>query len=112
MHEPGHSGRGSGVVVPSGNSCGFGFRVVIRVLSQHIEPFLQLDVCGIRTEGLSQKRAIIFERQKPGQMGPESRVTGLGLDVMVEWDGGDISSFGCKMSCTLNKKNVFLYYLN
>lgn len=103
MQEPGHSGRGSTVVVvvvPFENSCGFGLTVVTRVLSQHTEPFLQLDVCGIRTEGLSQKAAIIFNRQNPGHMGPGSRVTGLGLGVtyLGGGDTGDEGSFGCKTS--------------
>lgn len=39
------------------------------VLSQHIEPLLHVDVCGIRTEGLSQNAAIILSKQKPGHLG-------------------------------------------
>lgn len=73
IHDPGHSSRlstGTALVVV----CGAG--VVVRgvgggalVLSQHTLPRLQLDVCGTKTDGRSQKAAIILNKQKPGQRG-------------------------------------------
>lgn len=40
-----------------------------RVLSQQTEPLWQLDVLGIKTDGRSQKAAIILSKQKPGHLG-------------------------------------------
>lgn len=39
------------------------------MLSQQIEPLLQLDVFGITTDGRSQNAAIILSKQNPGQLG-------------------------------------------
>ena len=75
IQEPGHSSRGSGAGVVGGGGvglvgCGRGFCVdAIRVLSQHTEPLLQLEVRGIRTEGRSQNAAIMFNKQNPGHLG-------------------------------------------
>ncbi len=75
MHEPGHSSRGSGGEVVVGGDValvtwGRGFCVdAIRLLSQQTEPLLQFDVLGIKTEGRSQKAAMIFRRQNPGHLG-------------------------------------------
>lgn len=75
MHEPGHSSRGSGGDVVVGGdvgfvTCGRGFCVdAIRLLSQHTEPLLQLDVLGIKIEGRSQNAAMMFKRQNPGHLG-------------------------------------------
>lgn len=66
MQDPGHGGRGLTVVVVFGYDCGFGGLVtanVVRVLSQHILPFWQFDVRGIKTSGLVQKPIIIVNRQ-------------------------------------------------
>lgn len=52
------------------------------VLSQQTDPLLQFDVCGIRTDGLSQNAAIMFKRQNPGHLGPDSTFGG-GCDVVV-----------------------------
>lgn len=92
IQDPGHSGLGSGdefvvgatVVVCVGEfGLGLGLGVVGAdlVLSQQIEPLLQFDVCGINTDGRSQNAAIIFNKQKPGQRGPES--TTCGREVVV-----------------------------
>lgn len=43
--------------------------VDIRESSQHTDPLLQLVVFGMITEGRSQKAAIMFRRQNPGQRG-------------------------------------------
>lgn len=94
IQEPGHSLLGSSVVVEvvSGGWCGRGLGLATvtaaLVLSQHTEPLLQFEVCGINTDGRSQNAAIIFRRQKPGQRGPRSGVVGLGLVVVI------ISSLG------------------
>lgn len=76
MQLPGHSGLGSTVVVVCGTMCGlglgFGGLVAALVLSQHTEPFLQFDVCGMSTDGRSQKAAIMFSKQNPGHRGPKS----------------------------------------
>lgn len=88
MQEPGHSGLGSTVVVvvTTGGCWGFGLglgvTVAALVSSQHTVPPLQFDVCGIRTDGLSQNAAIIFKRQNPGHFGP-SLVVGLCVVVVV-----------------------------
>lgn len=86
MHVPGHSARGSGalvvganVVVVTGRRVGGGlglFVVTARELSQHTDPCLQLAVREISTEGRSQKAAIIFSRQNPGQRGAGGGVGG------------------------------------
>lgn len=78
-HVPGHSSRGSGtgvvvVVVDwvvTGRLGGGRGRVVVDILesSQHTDPLLQFDVFGIMTEGRSQKAAMMFRRQNPGQRG-------------------------------------------
>lgn len=46
-------------------------RVVVDILesSQHTDPLLQFDVFGMMTEGRSQKAAMMFRRQNPGQRG-------------------------------------------
>lgn len=78
MQEPGHSGLSSGTavvvacVVVVGGGVGLGFCLAggaTLVLSQQIDPLLQVCVCGISTEGLSQNAAIILRRQKPGHLG-------------------------------------------
>lgn len=77
MHEPGHSGRGSGgndtVVVIGLGAVGLGLGLGVGggllVLSQHMEPDWQVDVFAMITLGRSQKAAIIVRRQKPGQAG-------------------------------------------
>lgn len=90
MHDPGHSGRGSIVVeVVVVNCCcglGLGLDIVVAalVLSQQTDPLLQFDVCGIKTDGLSQNAAMIFNKQKPGHLGPGSLVIGRGgLEVLL-----------------------------
>lgn len=88
IHDPGHSGLGSivVVVVTAGGCCGFGrgldVAVEALVSSQHTVPPLQFEVCGINTDGLSQNAAIIFKRQKPGHFGP-GLVVGLYVVVVV-----------------------------
>lgn len=83
MHEPGHSSRGSGGDVVVGGAvafvvCGRGFWVdAIRLLSQQTEPLLQLDVLGIKTEGLSQNAAIMFSKQNPGHLGRGALIDGI-----------------------------------
>lgn len=71
--------------------CGLGLGLacdaIDLVLSQQTDPLLQFDVCGIRTDGLSQNAAMIFSRQNPGHIGPGSRVTGLGVVVGLGVDG-------------------------
>lgn len=62
------------------------------VLSQQTEPLLQFAVCGIKTDGLSQKAAIILSKQNPGHLGPGSLVVGRGV-VLVILNSTD-SSFG------------------
>lgn len=79
IHVPGHSSLGSGagvvvvvvVVVVAGRRGGGRGRVVVetRESSQQTDPLLQFEVFGMITEGLSQKAAIIFSKQKPGQRG-------------------------------------------
>ena len=79
MQVPGHSSRGSGagvvvvvvVVVVTGRLGGGRGRVVVEILesSQQTDPLLQLEVLGMITEGLSQKAAMMFRRQNPGQRG-------------------------------------------
>lgn len=78
MHDPGHSSRGSGAAVVVVTGAGVGRRVGAgrgfgvandRVLSQQTEPRLQLAVFEMSTEGRSQKAAIIFSKQNPGQRG-------------------------------------------
>lgn len=81
MHVPGHSSRGSGgrvvvggrgvVGLVDGGRLGGGLVLMLLalVLSQHTEPLLQLEVFGIRTEGRSQKAAIMYSKQNPGHFG-------------------------------------------
>lgn len=98
MQDPGHSSLGSGGEVYAGGCVvvGAGLRVVGRglwvtnvlVLSQQIEPLLQVVVLDITTErnnyiqlivyrnwksklpaGFSQKAAIMFSIQNPGHLG-------------------------------------------
>lgn len=82
MHEPGHSGRPSGggggsvvVVVVGAGGRGLGFGAcaadgaATRVLSQHTEPRLHVDVYDTSTDGRSQNAAIRLSRQKPGHLG-------------------------------------------
>lgn len=100
MQDPGHSTLGSivVVVVVTGGWCGLGLGfdnvTTALVLSQQTDPRLQFDVCGIRTEGVSQKAAMMLRRQKPGHLGPGSGVVGLGLVVGV----GDTSSLVWKLT--------------
>lgn len=100
MHDPGHSGLGSTVVVVAGGWWGLGrglaVDVIALVLSQHTEPLLQFEVRGIRTEGLSQKAAMMFKRQRPGHLGRVSCVVVLSV-VLVVIGAGLLSSSGWKM---------------
>lgn len=58
------------VVVESGRFGGGLLLIFVdRVLSQHTDPLLQLEVFGIKTEGRSQKAAIIYNIQNPGHLG-------------------------------------------
>lgn len=79
MHDPGHSSRGSGaavvvgawvVVVVGGGGGRFGAGLVTGalVLSQQMEPRLQLEVCGMISDGRSQNAAIMFSIQNPGHL--------------------------------------------
>lgn len=99
MQEPGHSGLGSTVVVVGGGWCGLGrglaVDVIALVLSQHTEPLLQLDVRGIRTEGLSQKAAMMLSKHRPGHLGRVSCVVVLSV-VLVVIGAGLLSSSGWK----------------
>jgi len=45
------------------------------VLSQQTEPFAQLAVFWMTTEGLSQNAAMILSKQKPGHLGTTPLVT-------------------------------------
>lgn len=79
IHVPGHSSRGSGigvvvvvvVVVVAGRRGGGRGRVVVemRESSQQTDPLLQFEVLGMITDGRSQKAAMMFNKQKPGQRG-------------------------------------------
>ena len=109
MHDPGHSGlRSVDIVVVDGFSSleGFGRDFVVLVsalvLSQQTEPLLQLDVYGIKTEGLSQNAAIIFNKQNPAQRGPEL-VTFNGCIVVLVVNGL-IVSVDFQKSYQLTKK--------
>jgi hypothetical protein len=101
MQDPGHSGLGSDVVVVVtwGKGC-FGFvctgLLAARVLSQQTDPFLQLEVRGISTEGFSQKAAIILSKQNPGHRGPELWVSGVVGGVVDVVAGEVLSSFALK----------------
>lgn len=85
MHVPGHSDRGSGAVVVGATVDVIGRRVdwglcfvvlTARVLSQHTDPCLQLDVREISTEGRSQNAAIMLSKQNPGHRGAAAVVGG------------------------------------
>lgn len=94
MQDPGHSGLGSSVVVVEGDWCGLGLAVLViaLVLSQHTDPFLQLDVRGIRIEGRSQKAAMMFNKHKPGHLGLVSGVVTLCVVLVVTGRGLTSSS--------------------
>lgn len=78
MHDPGHSGRGSAVVVAGVEVCGLGFGrpdcEAALVLSQQTEPLLHVEVWGISTDGRSQNAAMMLSRQYPGHFGPNAAV--------------------------------------
>lgn len=57
---------------------GGGGRGAVLVLSQQIEPCLQLLVLWIIIEGRSQNAAIMLSRQNPGQRGAGGGVVGRG----------------------------------
>lgn len=107
IQDPGHSllgsGGGFGVVdvgVIGAGVCGLGRGLTVDdvtdlELSQHTDPLLQF-VCGMRTEGLLQKAAIIFNRHIPGHFGAESDMYGLGVvkatACVVVGGGGRVAS--------------------
>lgn len=64
---------------------GLGLGVVVVaftfVVSQQIYPRLQSEVRGSKTDGLSQKAAIMWRRQYPGHGGPGFKVVVRGVVV-------------------------------